>query len=306
MIVKIGTRRSDLAIWQAEFVRDELIRHHPDIEIELVGVTTEGDRTLDVPLSEKGGKGLFLKEIEKELLNHNVDIAVHSMKDVTITDPVGLHIPVICERASPFDAFVSTHYENLESLPKNARVGTCSLRRQSILRHRFPDLEVENLRGNVNRRLQRLDNGDFDAIILAAAGLHRLDMADRIRQVIAPEVMLPAVGQGAVGVQCRENDDNIIELIRPLNHLATQCRVQAERAANARLGGGCHVPVGAFAELDNGLLELRGFVGDPDGSQLIFADMQGAKDAPNQTGYALAEKLLAQGAARILEKFSDV
>ena len=306
MIVKIGTRRSDLAMWQAEFVRDELIRHHPDIEVELVGVTTEGDRTLDVPLSEKGGKGLFLKEIEKELLNHNVDIAVHSMKDVTITDPVGLHIPVICERASPFDALVSTQYENLESLPKNARVGTCSLRRQSILRHRFPDLEVENLRGNVNRRLQRLDNGDFDAIILAAAGLHRLDMADRIRQVIAPEVMLPAVGQGAVGVQCREDDENIIELIRPLNHLATQCRVQAERAANARLGGGCHVPVGAFAELDNGLLELRGFVGDPDGSQLIFADMQGVKDAPNQTGYALAEKLLAQGAARILEKFSDV
>ena len=185
-------------------------------------------------------------------------------------------------------------------------MGTCSLRRQSILRHRFPDLEVENLRGNVNRRLQRLDNGDFDAIILAAAGLHRLDMADRIRQVIAPEVMLPSVGQGAIGVQCREDDKQTTELIEPLNHLETQRRVHAERAANARLGGGCHVPVGAFAELDNGLLELRGFVGDPDGSQLIFADMQGAKDAPNQTGYALAEKLLAQGAARILEKFSDV
>ena len=306
MIVKIGTRRSDLAIWQAEFVRDELIRHHPDIEVELVGVTTEGDRTLDVPLSEKGGKGLFLKEIEKELLDNKVDIAVHSMKDVTITDPVGLHIPVICERASPFDALVSTQYENLESLPKNARVGTCSLRRQSILRHRFPDLEVENLRGNVNRRLQRLDNGDFDAIILAAAGLHRLDMADRIRQVIAPEVMLPAVGQGAVGVQCREGDHQIIELIRPLNHLVTQRRVQAERAANARLGGGCHVPLGAFAESENGLLELRGFVGDPDGSQLIFADTQGVEDAPNQIGCVLAEKLLAQGAAKILEKFSDV
>ena len=306
MIVKIGTRRSDLAIWQAEFVRGELIRHHPDIEVELVGVTTEGDRTLDVPLSEKGGKGLFLKEIEKELLDNKVDIAVHSMKDVTITDPVGLHIPVICERASPFDALVSTQYENLESLPKNARVGTCSLRRQSILRHRFPDLEVENLRGNVNRRLQRLDNGDFDAIILAAAGLHRLDMADRIRQVIAPEVMLPAVGQGAVGVQCREGDHQIIELIRPLNHLVTQRRVQAERAANARLGGGCHVPLGAFAESENGLLELRGFVGDPDGSQLIFADTQGVEDAPNQIGCVLAEKLLAQGAAKILEKFSDV
>ncbi|MDB4825948.1 hydroxymethylbilane synthase [Gammaproteobacteria bacterium] len=306
MIVKIGTRRSDLAIWQAEFVRDELIRHHPDIEVELVGVTTEGDRTLDVPLSEKGGKGLFLKELEKKLLDRSVDIAVHSMKDVTITDPAGLHIPVICERASPFDAFVSTHYENLESLPKNARVGTCSLRRQSILRHRFPNLEVENLRGNVNRRLQRLDNGDFDAIILAAAGLHRLDMAERIRQVIAPEIMLPAVGQGAVGVQCREDDHQIIELIGPLNHLATQRRVQAERAANARLGGGCHVPLGAFAESENGLLELRGFVGDPDGSQLIFADTQGVEDAPNQIGSALAEKLLAQGAAKILEKFSDV
>ncbi len=306
MIVKIGTRRSDLAIWQAEFVRDELIRHYPDIEVELVGVTTEGDRTLDVPLSEKGGKGLFLKEIEKELLDNKVDIAVHSMKDVTITDPVGLHIPVICERANPFDAFVSTHYENLESLPENARVGTCSLRRQSILRHRFPDLEVGNLRGNVNRRLQRLDNGDFDAIILAAAGLHRLDMADRIRQVIASEVMLPAVGQGAIGVQCREDDKQTTELIEPLNHLETQRRVHAERAANARLGGGCHVPLGAFAELENGVLQLRGFVGDPDGSQLIFADMQGAKDAPDQIGHALAEKLLAQGAAKILQKFSDV
>ena len=306
MIVKIGTRRSDLAIWQAEFVRDELIRHYPDIEVELVGVTTEGDRTLDVPLSEKGGKGLFLKELEKKLLDHSVDIAVHSMKDVTITDPVGLHIPVICERANPFDAFVSTHYENLESLPENARVGTCSLRRQSILRHRFPDLEVGNLRGNVNRRLQRLDNGDFDAIILAAAGLHRLDMADRIRQVIASEVMLPAVGQGAIGVQCREDDKQTTELIEPLNHLETQRCVQAERAANARLGGGCHVPLGAFAELENGVLQLRGFVGDPDGSQLIFADMQGAEDAPDQIGHALAEKLLAQGAAKILQKFSDV
>ncbi|MDC1073055.1 hydroxymethylbilane synthase [Gammaproteobacteria bacterium] len=304
-LIKIGTRQSDLAMWQARFVKNSLIKHHRHLDVELVGITTEGDRTLDVPLSEKGGKGLFLKELEKALLDRSVDIAVHSMKDVTIHDPDGLHIPVICERASPFDVFVSTHYENLESLPKNARVGTCSLRRQSILRHRFPDLEVENLRGNVNRRLQRLDNGDFDAIILAAAGLHRLDMADRIRQVIAPEVMLPAVGQGAVGIQCRKDDKQTTELIRPLNHLETQRCVQAERAANARLGGGCHVPVGAFAGLENGLLELRGFVGDPDGSQLIFADVQGAKDAPNQIGYALAEKLLAQGAGHILNIFRD-
>ena len=304
-IVRIGTRRSDLAIWQATFVRDRLLAHHKNLSVELVGITTEGDRTLDVPLSEKGGKGLFLKELEHALLEHRIDLAVHSMKDVTVTEPEGLHIPVICERENPFDALVSGQYESLEEIPNGARIGTCSLRRQAILRHRFPHLWVENLRGNVNRRLQRLDQGDFDAIILATAGLLRLKMPERVREVIAPNIMLPAVGQGAVGVQCRVDDSDTTTLIAPLRHEITYQRVLAERAVNRHLGGGCHVPIGAYAEIEGDELYLRGFVGHPDGSVVLFADLRGAVSTPDTLGQAVAEELLNQGAGEILEKFSD-
>jgi hydroxymethylbilane synthase len=304
-ILRIGTRRSDLAMWQAVFVRDALMRAHPDLNIELVGITTEGDRTLDVPLASKGGKGLFLKELEQALLEHRIDLAVHSMKDVTVTEPEGLHIPVICERENPCDALVSSRYADLQDLPVGAVVGTCSLRRQAVLRHRFPELEVENLRGNVNRRLARLDAGDFDAIILATAGLVRLQMQERIRQIIAPEVMLPAVGQGAVGIQCRLDDDETSRLLSPLDHPATHLRVRAERAVNAELGGGCHVPIGAYAEIQGEQLSLCGLVGRPDGSEVLFAAAEGQLADPEAIGRALAEDLLSQGAQTILQSVAD-
>ncbi|MDP6919869.1 MAG: hydroxymethylbilane synthase [Arenicellales bacterium] len=304
-ILRIGTRRSDLAMWQAVFVRDAIMRAHPDLNIELVGITTEGDRTLDVPLASKGGKGLFLKELEQALLEHRIDLAVHSMKDVTVTEPEGLHIPVICERENPCDALVSSRYADLQDLPVGAVVGTCSLRRQAVLRHRFPELEVENLRGNINRRLARLDAGDFDAIILATAGLVRLQMQERIRQIIAPEVMLPAVGQGAVGIQCRLDDDETSRLLSPLDHPATHLRVRAERAVNAELGGGCHVPIGAYAEIQGEQLSLCGLVGRPDGSEVLFAAAEGQLADPEAIGRALAEDLLSQGAQTILQSVAD-
>ncbi|HCX88334.1 MAG TPA: hydroxymethylbilane synthase [Gammaproteobacteria bacterium] len=292
-------------MWQAVFVRDALLRAHPDLNIELVGITTEGDRTLDVPLASKGGKGLFLKELEQALLEHRIDLAVHSMKDVTVTEPEGLHIPVICERENPCDALVSSRYADLQDLPVGAVVGTCSLRRQAVLRHRFPELEVENLRGNINRRLARLDAGDFDAIILATAGLVRLQMQERIRQIIAPEVMLPAVGQGAVGIQCRLDDDETSRLLSPLDHPATHLRVRAERAVNAELGGGCHVPIGAYAEIQGEQLSLCGLVGRPDGSEVLFAAAEGQLADPEAIGRALAEDLLSQGAQTILQSVAD-
>ena len=292
-------------MWQALFVRDALLRAYPDLEVELVGITTEGDRTLDVPLAAKGGKGLFLKELEQALLERRIDVAVHSMKDVTVIEPAGLHIPVICERENPCDALVSAHFSQLEDLPAGAVVGTCSLRRQAILRHRFPDLQVENLRGTVNRRLARLDAGDFDAIILAAAGLMRLEMPERIREVIAPQVMLPAVGQGAVGVQCRQDDDETTALLTPLDDPQTHLRVKAERAVNAALGGGCHVPIAAYAEIQDEQLTLRGLVGQPDGSEVLFADAVGPSSSPEAVGRTVAQDLLSQGAKRILQSVAD-
>ena len=232
-------------------------------------------------------------------------MAVHSMKDVTVIEPEGLHIPVICERENPCDALVSAYFSRLEDLPARAVVGTCSLRRQAILRHRFPDLQVENLRGNVNRRLARLDAGDFDAIILAAAGLMRLEMPGRIREVIAPQVMLPAVGQGAVGVQCRQDDDKTTTLLIPLDDPQTHLRVKAERAVNSELGGGCHVPIAAYAEIQDEQLTLRGLVGQPDGSEMLFAKAAGPSSSPEAVGRTVAQDLLSQGAKRILQSVAD-
>ena len=245
--IRIATRHSPLAMWQANFVKAELMKYHPDLTVELLAMKTKGDKILDTPLAKVGGKGLFVKELEVAMLEGRADIAVHSMKDVPVDFPEGLGLMVICEREDPRDAFVSNHYQNIEQLPLGAVVGTCSLRRQCQLRELRPDLKVKDLRGNVNTRLGKLDAGEYDAVILAAAGLIRLQMQDRIASFIAPEVSLPAVGQGAVGIECRVDDEQTIALLKPLEDAQTRFRVTAERALNLALQGGCQVPIGSFA-----------------------------------------------------------
>lgn len=299
--LRIGTRASQLALWQAHYARNRLLEIHSALAVELVPISTEGDRTLDVPLATVGGKGLFLKELEQALLGGRIDVAVHSMKDVTVSLPPGLHIAAICERADPRDAFVSNRYATLAQLPAGARVGTCSLRRRCLLSNRYPELCIAPLRGNVNTRLARLDAGDFDAIILAAAGLKRLQLDDRIRELIPAEVCLPAVGQGAVGLECRRDDVATNTLVAPLDHAGTRVRVLAERAANARLQGGCHVPLAVYAELAGAELVVRGAVGHPEGSQLLRAEVSGPASEAEEVGAALAEALLVQEARQILD-----
>ncbi len=300
--LRLGTRKSPLALWQAEHVRDRLQRLHPGLRVELVTMTTEGDRILDRSLAKVGGKGLFVKELEQGLLENRIDLAVHSMKDVTVHFPPGLHIAAICEREDPRDAFVSNRYARLAELPAGGCVGTSSLRRQCQLRAAFPQLSIETLRGNVNTRLARLDEGRFDAVILAVAGLKRLGFERRIRAALDPHESLPAVGQGAVGIECRSDDARTNTLLAPLEHTATRTCVEAERAMNAHLEGGCQVPIGGYAVLEGGALHLRGLVGDPDGSRVIRAEIRGpAKDAV-ALGYKLAEELLSLGAKIILDK----
>ena len=299
--LRIATRKSQLALWQAEYVRDVLLQYHPDLQVELVKMTTEGDKILDTPLAKVGGKGLFVKELEAGLLNGDADIAVHSMKDVPVELPEGLHLAVICPREDPRDAFISNAYTLFEDLPKGARLGTSSLRRQCQLAAQRPDLNIIDLRGNVNTRLQKLDNGDYDAIILAAAGLKRLGMEDRITQTLSPEVSLPAIGQGAVGIECRQNDDWVNELLAPLNDRDTAIRVRAERALNHRLQGGCQVPIAGYAELSHGVILLRGLVGTVDGSEIIHGEIAGQPEDAEYLGRVLAEDLLSRGADEILE-----
>jgi hydroxymethylbilane synthase len=300
--LRLGTRKSQLALWQAHYVRDALERHHPGLKVELVTMTTEGDRILDRSLAQVGGKGLFIKELEQGLLENRTDIAVHSLKDVTATLPDGLHLAVICVREDPRDAFISNRYAALAALPRGARVGTSSLRRQCQLREAFPELEIATLRGNVNTRLAKLDAGEYDAIILAVAGIKRLGMETRIRERLDPSVSLPAVGQGAVCIECRVDDRATHELLAPLNHRATQICVAAERSMNAHLEGGCQVPIGGFAELHGEELHLRGMVGEPDGSRLLRAEIRGPAALAEQLGAQLAQQLLAQGARAILDK----
>ncbi len=300
--LRIATRKSALALWQAEFVKTELERFHPDLQVELVPMVSRGDKILDVPLAKVGGKGLFVKELEHALVAGEADIAVHSMKDVPMGFPEGLGLEVICEREDPSDAFVSNHFASLAELPEGSVVGTSSLRRQCQLLASRPDLEIKFLRGNVNTRLKKLDDGEYDAIILATAGLVRLEMGDRIRERIAPEEMLPAGGQGAVGIECRIDDDTTRELLKPLHHALTAERVMAERAMNKRLEGGCQVPIGCYAiHTDDGLW-LRGLVGSPDGAEMIEADIRGACSDAETMGVTLAEQLLSYGADRILKE----
>ncbi|MDO6685660.1 MULTISPECIES: hydroxymethylbilane synthase [unclassified Agarivorans] len=299
--VRIATRKSPLAMWQAHFVKAELERHHPDLIVELLPMSTRGDKILDTPLAKIGGKGLFIKELEVAMLEDLADIAVHSMKDVPMEFPEGLGLHCICEREDPRDAFVSNRYSNIDALPQGAVVGTSSLRRQCQLKAQRPDITIKDLRGNVNTRLAKLDAGEFDAIILASAGLLRLEMAERIRTYIAPEQILPAGGQGAVGIECRSNDQALLELLKPLNHNATAARVAAERAMNRRLEGGCQVPIGCYAELEGEQLFVRGLVGAVDGSKVIEKQIRGASSDAEQLGLNLAEQLLDAGAAPILQ-----
>jgi hydroxymethylbilane synthase len=298
--LRIATRKSPLALWQAEHVRTRLLQTHPGLQVELVTMSTQGDRVLDSPLAKIGGKGLFVKELEQGMLEGRADIAVHSMKDVPVEFPPGLGIGVILEREDPQDAFVSNRFGSIDELPMGARVGTSSLRRQCQLRALRPDLQLLDLRGNVNTRLSRLDLGDYDAIVLACAGLKRLGMAARITRALAPEELLPAIGQGVIGIECRMEDDPVRKLIEPLEHGPTRLRIQAERAFNATLAGGCQAPVAGFSVLDDDLLELRGLVGWPDGSEIVRGQISGPTQDAETLGQELAEELLARGARPIL------
>ncbi|MDR5874230.1 hydroxymethylbilane synthase [Halomonas sp. CUBES01] len=300
--LRIATRKSQLAMWQAEYVRDRLMAVHSELEVELVPLSTKGDKITDTPLSKIGGKGLFVKELEDAMLDGRADIAVHSMKDVPMHFPEGLGLSVILEGADPTDAFVSNHYRSLDELPEGARIGTASLRRGLQMREARPDLSILNLRGNVQTRLGKLDDGEFDAIILATSGLRRLGLDDRITQAMPPEICLPACGQGALGIECRLHDPELIALLAPLDDADTATRVRAERALNTRLEGGCQVPIAGHAvlDLDNETLWLRGLVGNPEGTEVLRAEGHGSMHEPEALGIRIAEDLLDQGAGKIL------
>ncbi|WPO99785.1 hydroxymethylbilane synthase [Pseudomonas sp. HR96] len=298
--IRIATRKSALALWQAEHVKQRLEQAHPGLEVSLVPMVSRGDKLLDSPLSKIGGKGLFVKELETALLENQADIAVHSMKDVPMDFPAGLGLYCICEREDPRDAFVSNTYASLEALPTGSVVGTSSLRRQTQLLARRPDLQIRFLRGNVNTRLAKLDAGEYDAIILAAAGLIRLGFEQRITANLSIEHSLPAGGQGAVGVECRTADLDIHALLAPLHHADTDVRVRAERAMNKHLNGGCQVPIASYAVLEGEQLWLRGLVGQTTGGLLLEAEQRGPRHSPEALGEAVAERLLSQGAGAIL------
>lgn len=298
--LRIATRKSPLAMWQAEHVAATLRRQHHGLEVELVAMTTRGDRILDTPLALIGGKALFVKELERGIWEGRADIAVHSMKDVPAELPQDMHLPVVLKREDPRDAFVSIHYDSVESLPAGARVGTASLRRECQLRARRPDLRVSMLRGNVQTRLAKLERGEYDAIVLAASGLRRLGLDGHIRCCLTPEESLPAVGQGALGIECRRDDQAINDLIAPLDHAPSHLRVAAERAVNARLEGSCHVPLAAFALLEDENLWLRALVGARNGSCVLRGEIRGPAAVGPELGRKLAEDLLSRGAAELL------
>jgi hydroxymethylbilane synthase len=298
--IVIATRESRLALWQAEHVRDLLKKLYPACQVELLGMTTRGDQILDRPLAKVGGKGLFVKELETALLDGRADIAVHSMKDVPMELPAEFALVAIGPREVPLDAFVSNKYASLEDLPPGAVVGTSSLRREAQLHARYPYLGVTSLRGNLDTRLRKLDEGQYDAIILAAAGLTRLGLASRIRAVLPAEVSLPAAGQGALGIEARADRTEVAAWLAPLNDPATAACVRAERAVSRALAGSCEVPLGAYAVLEREQLWLRGFVARPDGTRMASAELMVAPTEPEAAGLALAAELRARGADEIL------
>ncbi|MBS1233064.1 MAG: hemC [Nitrospirae bacterium] len=306
--ITIGTRGSKLALWQAEYVKTQLQKLYPDLTVEILKIKTTGDKILDVPLAQVGGKGLFVKEIEEALLRHEADIAVHSMKDVPTDFPDGLHLAVVCEREDPRDALISQtqkskiKIQNFRDLPNGARVGTSSLRRSCQLLSLRPDLKIEQLRGNLDTRLRKLDEGQFDAIILATAGVKRLGLQDRITEILSPDISLPAIGQGAVGIECRINDEFVNDLISPLNHAETFVCVKAERAFLKKLEGGCQVPIAAHARLTDGRIVLDGLVGSISGDKIIKGHSEGEPGNAENLGIALAEEILSRGAKEILDE----
>ncbi|PHS72935.1 MAG: hydroxymethylbilane synthase [Cycloclasticus sp.] len=301
-VIRIATRRSPLALWQAEHVASLLKKSHPGLEIELVKMVTQGDKILDTPLAKIGGKGLFVKELEQGMLKGDADIAVHSMKDVPAELPTGLEIGAILQREDPRDAFVSNRYASIDELPNGAVVGTSSLRRQCQLLEKRPDLQIKSLRGNVNTRLQKLDNGEYDAIILAAAGLIRLGFESRIKKALSVKIMLSAIGQGAIGIECRINDDATKALLACLHDEVSASRVTAERAMNFTLEGGCQAPIAGHAKIKNGILRLHGLVAEPDGSLIISEELEGPVENAEEIGTTVAKRLLTGGAKNILDR----
>lgn len=303
--LRIATRKSPLALWQANYVKSALEQAHPELEVELLAMSTRGDKILDTPLAKVGGKGLFVKELEHAMLEDRADIAVHSMKDVPMEFPEGLGLAIICKREDPADALVSNKYSALAELPEGAVVGTSSFRRQCQLREARPDLKIADLRGNVGTRLSKLDAGEYDAIILAAAGLKRLELEARIRESLSFVDCLPAGGQGAVGIECRTQDIETLKLLDCLHDADTACRVVAERAVNARLQGGCQVPIASFALLEGDELYLRALVGNLDGTVIIRSEIRGDRHQAEHLGLSVAEDLLSQGAEEILSALRD-
>ncbi|HWI14369.1 MAG TPA: hydroxymethylbilane synthase [Burkholderiales bacterium] len=298
--IVIASRESALAMWQAEHIQGRLRQLYPGMEVSIAGMTTQGDRELGVSLATIGGKGLFIKELEDALMRGTADLAVHSLKDVPMHLPEGFMLAAITERADPRDAFVSVRYRTLAELPSGARVGTSSLRRESQLRARYPHLQIHPLRGNVQTRLRKLDEGVYDAIILAAAGLKRLGLAERITSLLTPEESLPAVGQGALGIECRSDRHDIAALLAPLDHPDTAHCVTAERALSRSLAGSCTVPLAGYADLHEGELRLRGYVGAPDGARVVRGEMRAAPEGAERLGHLLAEDMKQRGAAEIL------
>lgn len=298
--LRIATRKSPLALWQANFVRDALMARSPELEVELVTMTTQGDKILDTPLAKVGGKGLFVKELELGMLEGRADLAVHSMKDVPVEFPDGLGLAAILPREDPRDVLISNKFDSLESLPEGARVGTSSLRRQCQLRARRADLQIADLRGNVNTRLKKLDDGEYDAILLAAAGVKRMGWEQRITELLAPEQFIPAIGQGAIGIEIRVDDDRVRDLVGALNDKQTAIRIAAERALNAGLQGGCQVPIAGYSEISHGVILLRALVGRPDGSELVQGVISGKPEDADELGRVLADDLLSRGAREIL------
>lgn len=301
-ILKIATRKSSMALWQANFIKSKLSAIYPDLQIKLVGKVTQGDRDLNTALTNLGGKSLFVKELQQALLTEEADIAVHCIKDMSVYPHPQLVLGAVCERDDPRDAFVSNQYQTLEELPQQAIIGTASPRRACLIKSIRPDAKIKLLRGNVNTRLAKLDNGNYDAIILAAAGLQRLELSHRIQFCFDPTQFVPAIGQGALGIECRQNDDKILKLIRPLHHELTATCIEAEQAVNQTLGGDCHTPIGAYASINDNELILRGVVGSENGKTILQKTVRGKPAEAKQIGFALAEHLIAKGANALLQK----